>query len=849
MRRRGTPEKRLSYGWSKGLFGMLAAASLVLLASDPPRSVAAERDASAAAPTTASATEAPQEAGHAGPWAPLEKRCEKCHNSVDWAGSIAFDTMSLTDIPADAETWEKAVRKLRGRLMPPPGEPQPDQKTIDSFVSWMEGQLDHAGATSPDPGLVGLHRLNRTEYAREIDRMLGLDVDVKTLLPKDVSSDGFDNIAAVLRISPSFLDQYITAARNVSRQAIGRASGKPSSREYRANGADQSEHIDGLPLGTRGGMLVEHYFPADGEYEFNIREFFFGGAGYVTRVDQAHRVIMTIDDVRVFQQDVGGSEDLKAVDQRQAEAADEMQQRFNGIRVKLKAGPHRVGVSFVQRSFAQSDSPLQPIAMLPEMERYPTIPGVDIAGPFNATGVSDTESRRRIFVCRPASPAEELPCARNILTRLATEAFRRPVAEADVKAPLDFYAMGREAGDFEAGIESGLTAILSSTKFLFRAEPAPTNASAGTPSRVTDLELASRLSFFLWSQGPDQELVNLAAAGRLHDTTVLDAQVHRMLADARSDSLVTNWAFQWLSVNKIDSIQPDPVLYPDFDPDLRAAFREEMRLFLNSVLRENRSVLDLLRSDETFLNERLALNYGIPNVRGAQFRAVRLANANRWGLLGKGALLMGTSYGNRTSPVLRGAWILENITGTPPNAPPPGVEAFKETEPGKKAETVRERLEHHRTNPSCNACHGVMDPLGFALENFDVVGAWRDQDRDAGTPIDASGRLANGTEIGGPAQLNQALLARPDQFVQALTEKLMIFALGRGLRFQDMPAVRAVVRQAAGDDYRFEGIVRGIVHSQAFQMRALPPGPDMKQAALTSQDTSPHGTPGPGTRN
>jgi mono/diheme cytochrome c family protein len=752
-------------------------------------------------------------------WRLLEERCSECHNSVDWAGGLAFDTLSAHELGADAETWEKAIRKLRGRLMPPPGEPQPDQQTLDSFVSWMEGELDRAAAAQPDPGYVGLHRLNRTEYAREIERLLGFTVDARALLPKDVSSDGFDNVAATLRISPAFLDQYIAAARSLSRQAIGSATAKPSSREYRVNpAADQSKHIDGLPLGTRGGLLIEHYFPADGEYEFSIRDFFFMGAGYVTKIDQPHTVVMTIDDVPVFRQDAGGKQDLDDVDQRQAIAADEMQARFNQVRVRIKAGVHRVGVTFVQRSFAQSDSPLQPIAMLPEMERVPSIPGVDISGPFNVTGVSETESRRKIFVCRPAAAEEELPCAKRILGRLASGAFRRPVTDQDLEAPLAFYAMGRKSRDFEGGIENGLTAILSSTKFLFREESA-------TAGRLTDLELASRLSFFLWSAGPDQELIDAATAGRLGDARVLDAQVQRMLAEPRSGSLITNFAFQWLNVGRIDNIQPDPVLYPDFDPDLREGFREEIRLFLDSVLRSQRSVLDLLRSDVTFVNERLATQYGIANIRGAQFRPVRLADANRHGLFGKGAVLMGTSYGNRTSPVLRGAWILENIVGTPPTSPPPGVEQFKETEPGKKAETVRQRLELHRSQKSCNSCHGVIDPLGFALENYDVVGAWRARDRDAGTTIDAAGRLASGVDVNGPAQLSQALLARPDQFVQALTEKLMVFALGRPVRHQDMPAVRAIVRQAAAEDYRFEAIVKGIVKSDAFRMRLPPVAP------------------------
>jgi hypothetical protein len=775
---------------------------------------------------------APGQDGAPEPWGLLQQRCIKCHNSTDWSGGLAFDTMSPHEVAADAEVWEKAVRKLRGRLMPPPGQPQPDQQTVDGFVSWLEDSIDRAAADHPDPGSVGLHRLNRTEYAGQIRALLGLEVEVKTLLPKDVSSDGFDNVAAVLRVSPSFLDQYLTAARTVARLAIGRASAKPSSREYRiASGTDQSEHIDGLPLGTRGGMLIEHYFPADGVYEFNIRNFFFGGAGYVTKIDQPHRVILTIDDVRVFQAEVGGAEDLKAVDTRFAAAADELQARFNHIRLRISAGNHRVGVAFVQRSFAQSDSPLQPIAELPEMERVPAIPGVDISGPFDVTGVGDTESRRRIFVCHPVTSAEEPACARQILQRLAIQAFRRPVDETDLKPILAFYTMGREAGDFEAGIESGLTAILASTKFLYRAEPLPASAAPGRIHPVDDLSLASRLSFFLWSQGPDAALIDLAVAGRLNEPQQLRSQVHRMLEDPRAQSLVTNFAFQWLTVAKIDNVEPTPTLYPDFDRDLREGFREEMRLFLGSILLSRRSVLELLSSDQTFLNERLARHYGVPNIRGAQFRPVQLSDPNRWGLLGKGAVLMASSYGNRTSPVLRGAWILENLTGTPPTSPPPGVPPFNESEPGKKVFTVRERLERHRSSPTCNACHGVLDPLGFALENFDVVGAWRTQDLDAGTPIDASGRLAGGAPVSGPAALRQVLVARPQQFVQTLTEKLMTFALGRSLRYQDMPMVRAIVRSADRERDTFESIVQGIVASPAFRLRRVPPVPAAQQTA------------------
>jgi hypothetical protein len=769
--------------------------------------------------------------GQAIEWGLIEQKCLKCHNSEDWAGGIAFDTLTAGDIAKDCEIWEKAVRKLRGRKMPPPGQPQPKKSEVDSLVAWLETRLDATPTT--DPGRVGLHRLNRTEYAREIDRLLGLDVDVKLLLPNDVSSDGFDNVAAVLRVSPAFIDQYISAARNISRQAIGRVDAKPDTYQFRAKSdIDQSRHVDGLPLGTRGGMLIEHYFPVDGEYDFSIREFFFTGAGYVTKIDSPHKVILTIDDVRVFEHVIGGTEDQKAVDVNQAIAADELQKQFDHIRTSVKAGMRRIGVTFVQRSFAQSDSPLQPIAELPEMERFPTIPGLDLSGPFSVTGVGDTESRRRVFVCRPTSASDELPCAKQILSRLASQAFRRPATNTEVQTVLNFYSNGRELGNFDAGIESGLTAILSSTKFLYRAEQTPANVSAGDIVPLTDFELASRLAFFLWSQGPDDQLMGIAANGTLRKPEVLSAQIKRMLADPRSQSLVTNFAFQWLNVNKIETLQPDPVLYPDFDRNLRDSFKEEMRLFLDSILRSDRSVLELLSSNQTFLNERLASHYGVPNVLGDQFRPVTLENSNRSGLLGKGALLMGTAYGNRTSPVLRGNWLLENIMGTPPTAPPPGVETLKDIDPGKQALTMRERLAHHRTASSCNSCHGVIDPLGFAMENFDVVGAWRDKDRDAGSMIDASGTLASGEFVKGPIDLRNALLAKPDQFVQTLTEKLMTFALGRALRAQDMPTVRHIVRQAAADQYRFESIVAGIVNSAMFQTQSVPMNHKSVQAML-----------------
>lgn len=778
-------------------------------------------------------------------WGMLKRSCEKCHNATDWAGGIAFDTLSSDQIASDAEIWERAVRKLRSHQMPPSGEPQPPGQVIDGFVQWMEGELDTAAAAHPAPGSVGLHRLNRTEYARSVKAILGLDVDVQTMLPQDVSSDGFDNIAAVLRTSPAYFEQSIQAARVISRQAIGRADAKSSTHEYRVPiYVDQNAHVDGLPLGTRGGFFVDFYFPADGEYVFSIGDFAWMGAGYVTKVDSRHEVILTIDDERVFQGSAGGAADLKAVDQRQAAAADEMQSRFNDIHVKVKAGQRRVGVAFIQRSQAESDSTLRPVAMLPEMERVPRIPGVEISGPFQVTGLGDTESRRRIFICHPASAAEETPCAQRILANLAQQAFRRPLTGEDLKAPMAFYAMGRDEGGFEAGIEGGLTAILSSTKFLVRAEPpkAPgtmvQTAAQAIPGIIAldDLELASRLSFLLWSQIPDKELSDAAMAGKLHDPAVMHAEIHRMLADPRSKSLVTNFAFQWLNVPRMDNIEPTPELYPDFDVNLREGLHEELRLFLDSVLRGNRSVLELLSSDQTFLNERVALHYGLKNIRGAQFRPVKLGDPNRFGLLGKGALLMSTSYGNRTSPVLRGQFVLDNVMGTPPSTPPPAVPALKESELGGKVISVRQRLETHRANPTCKACHGVIDPLGFALENFDVTGAWRTKDLDAGVPIDSGGTLSNGTKVSSPADLRIALLARPEQFVQSVTERLMTFALGRTLRYQDIPTVRAIVRGAAPQGYTFEALIRGVVDSPAFRMREIPSTSTSTQTASIAPD-------------
>ncbi len=765
----------------------------------------------------------------------LDQYCAKCHNATDWAGGVAFDTLTPDSIATEGKVWEETVRKMRGRLMPPPGEKQPPQPVMDQFVSWMEGRLDAQAQTQSTPGLVGLHRINRTEYARVVQELLGLKVNPETLLPKDTKSEGFDNVANVLRVSPTFLDQYISAARTVSVLAVGDPKARSASQTYRAPPMRQAFYQEGMPLGTRGGLSVEHWFPADGDYEFNLRIPVGGGYG-LGMAEQT--VLFLIDGKKVFEQTVGGEEDSRAVDQGQAPALGKINARFQKIRVPVKAGPRHLVVTFVATTFAESEALFMPFVPGGGSDGIARVAAIDVVGPYNPTGISDTPSRRKIFLCRPGSEVEELPCARQIISRIAREAFRRPVTDADLAAPLRFYADGRKQGNFETGIQTAIMAVLSSPKFLYRLETAPAGAKPGEVYALDDLAIATRLAFFLWSQGPDETLLQLAASGKLKDPTVRDQQVRRMLADRRSDSLISNFANQWLNVEGLDNVDPDQSLFPNFDEDLRRAYRREMELFVGSILREDHNITELLTADYSFLNERLALQYGVPNVRGDQFRKVKLADSRRWGLLGKGAMLMSTSYGNRTAPVLRGNWILERITATPPAAPPPGVEALKENQPGERPMSVRERLEQHRAKPSCNACHGVMDPLGFALENFDAIGSWRGKDREAGTVIDASSVLAGGHPINGPDELRAALASRPDQFAQALTEKLMIFALGRTVEYQDMPRIRAIVRDAARQDYRFSALVAGIVGSDQFQKAMVAPEKPAQSASL-AQPASP----------
>jgi mono/diheme cytochrome c family protein len=777
----------------------------------------------AQAPQKPAAASTPAVSADQKQWGFLSQYCTKCHNVEDWAGGVAFDTMSPADIPDQAEIFEHMVAKLRGRLMPPAGKPQPDSAAVHSMVSWLETALDKAAATRPaDPGRVALHRLNRKEYANAVWDLLAVHVDPSTVLPADDRSDGFDNVANVLQVSPAFLDQYFASARAIAVQAVGEVPGHATGTQYFVrNAGGQQFHVEGLPLGTRGGMVVEHWFPADGEYELNIGNL--AVALWVYNMEFENKLIALLDGKKFWEFTIGGEEQMKSIDQKQDPAVDAINKKLKGIRFHATAGPHKLAVTFVQRTFAESDDKLYQQVPGGGQDRILRLGSFEVRGPFSPTGLSQTPSRQRIFICHPASAQEEKPCATRILALLARDAYRRPVTEADVKLLMGFYAKGRQEKDFDEGIRRGLTAILASPYFLYRAEHLPqlVQAKNGGPAvyRISDLELASRLSFFLWSSTPDEELLGLATAGKLHEPDVLHAQVKRMLADARSETLASNFGFQWLGIDRLAEIAPDPNIFP-YAGDPREEYRTELRMFVDSIFREDHNVVDLLTANYTFLNERLALTYGINSVRGDRFRRVQLTDSARFGLLGKGAVLMSTSYPTRTAPVLRGEWILDRITGTPPAAPPPSVPSLKENKSGEVAHTVRELMAQHRDKPSCFACHGLLDPLGFALENFDAVGVWRAKDRIAGSPIDAAGVLPDGTKVGGVDDLRRTLAGNPEQFVQTLTEKLMTYATGRTVTWRDMPTIRAMVRASARDNYRFSSIVRQIVDSDQFQMRS-----------------------------
>ena len=733
----------------------------------------------------------------------IDRYCATCHNQRTKAGNLALDALDVTAAGRDPQTWEKVVRKVRTGMMPPSGAPRPERSALDSFAGSIETMIDSVARTTPNPGAPALHRLNRAEYGNAVRDLLDLPVDATKLLPGDDSSgEGFDNMASTLSVSPALMQAYVTAAARISRLAVGDPTMSAELVTYSPpRGMSQSGHREGMPLGTRGGLVVTHVFPLDAEYEFRIGRAG-GGLFGLQPVGGADPIEVTLNGerIRVLDNNARGP-----------------------LRLKIPAGPQTIGVAVVRRSNARGVDDLYS-----ELAGTAGVTNLGINGPLNPTGPGDTPSRRRIFVCKP-DPAQEIACARKILAALATRAFRHSVSEKDpaVDNLMGFFESGRTLRGFETGIQYALARVLVDPQFIFRFERLPAAASAkaatsagvkaGSAYRISDAELASRLSFFLWSSIPDDELLRVAASGKLDDPAVLEQQTRRMLADKRADALIDNLAGQWLMLRQLDDVRPST---KEFDGGLRYAMHRETELLFETIVREDRSILDLINADYTFVDERLARHYGIPNVRGSRFRRVTLDEGARRGLLGQGSFLTTTSAGNRTSPVKRGKWVLENLLGAPVPQPPPGVETnLTETTAGATPTSVRQRLERHRASPNCASCHAVMDPVGFSLEQFDLIGKWRDT--DGGSPVNATGRLADGTALDGPASLRNALLSRRDAIAATATEKLLTYALGRRVEYYDMPAVRAVVRDAATTDYRFSSLITGIVKSVPFGMRRV----------------------------
>ena len=747
--------------------------------------------------------------------ATLDRYCVTCHNQRTKAGDLTLDTLNLAAVGAQAATWEEVVKRLRTATMPPAGMPQPDAGTRTALARWLEGELDRAA--TPQPGRALLRRLNRAEYGNTIRDLLDIELDVTSLLPADDAAFGFDNNADLMTVSPALLERYLAAADRVTALAVGDPATTAGSETYAVRGdQSQSQHRDGLPPGTVGGLGVRHYFPLDGEYEFRLT-LFRTNTESMRGLEHPHQIEIAIDGRRALLETVGG--EAEAGQKGNAtERADQTDARLR-VRVPVSAGPHQVTATFV-RKVSESPNRLRPFLRSNsgtyDSTGRPHIETLTVTGPFSAGSAGDTPSRRRIFVCRPESARAEEPCARRILTALAARAYRRPVGASDLAPLLDFYRDGRRKGSFDTGIQLALRRLLASPTFVFRVEHDPPAVRAGTVYRVSDVELATRLSYFLWSSMPDPALLDAAVAGRLRQPAVLEAQVRRMLADPKADAFVENFAGQWLHLRNLRNMAPNTDEFPDFDHDLREALRREAELFFASVMREDRNVLDLMRADYTFVNERLAKHYGLRNVYGSHFRRVTLEDEARRGLLGKGSILLVTSRADRTAPTLRGKWILENLMGVPPPPPPPVVPAL-EAMGAFQPKTMRERLDAHRANPSCAGCHRLTDPLGFSLENFNAVGAWRV--REAGTAVDATGALPDGTPLHGVGALREALLHRPETLVGTLTEKLMIYGLGRGLQAYDQPVVRSIVRDAAATDYRFSALILGVVRSAPFQMR------------------------------
>ncbi|MSO20875.1 MAG: DUF1592 domain-containing protein [Acidobacteria bacterium] len=762
--------------------------------------------------------------------ATVSRYCVTCHNERLKTAGLALDRIDLGNVPAAAEAWEKVIRKLRTGAMPPTGAPRPPADFYNSLATYLETELDLAAAAHPHPGRPVIRRINRTEYANAVRDLLGLELRVEDMLPADEISSGFDNIASVLTVSPMLMERYMLAAGKISNLALGVSSAQPAEETYTISKLVMQEDRAGedLSFGSRGGIAVRHHFPRDGQYSIKIqlqRNF----RGYIRGLGEPHQLDLTLDGARIQALTIGGERRGKsapifssasmgetAQEDYEHTADEELEFRF-----AAQAGPHQVAVAFVNEE-VESEGPLWP-AMTPiEYEQYkggdPGVASVVIGGPYDAKGPGETPSRKKILACQPTGNSEA--CARNILTTLARRAYRRPATPEDMDVLLSFFRLGYRSRDFDVGMAAAIERILAGPEFLFRIERDPGHLPPGTAYPISDLELATRLSFFLWSSIPDDELLNLAERGRLRDPAELEGQVRRMMADAKSKALVENFAGQWLSLRNLNSVIPDPLVFPEFDENLRRAFQQETGLFFESIVREDRGVSDLLNADYTFVNERLARHYGIPNVYGSHFRRVSLSDETRRGLLGKGSVLMATSYPNRTSPVTRGKWVLENILGTPPPPPPPDVPSLADNGRGGKLLSMRERMEEHRKNPACAGCHKLMDPLGFALENFDGLGKWRTRDGDSS--IDPSGALPDGTQFQGPAGMRKALLSLRQQFLATFTERLLAYALGREADYHDAPALRGILRTAAPSDYRWSALVIGIIKSTPFQMRRSP---------------------------
>ena len=748
----------------------------------------------------------------------VNRYCLGCHNDQALRGGLSLEGTALERVADHEALWERVLRKLRAGAMPPNGSPRPDSAAYGELVSFLETALDSRAATTPNPGRTEtFRRLNRTEYRNAVRDLLALDVDVATLLPSDDASFGFDNVG-VVELSPTLMERYLTAAQKISRLAVGNMATVPGSHVVTLRpDLTQEGHIDGLPFGTRGGTAVEHTFPLDGEYEIEVR-LARNRNENIEGLREPHVLEMTLDGKRLELFNVAPDRNSLG-----SYYADEDVDKHLNLYIPVTAGPHVFAAAFLQKNAALIETERQPYQAQFNQDRHPrqqpAVQSVSISGPFDPTGVGDTPSRSRIFTCQPTGPTDEADCAATIISKLARRAYRRPVSYQDIEMPLSFYEQGRANGGFEDGIELALRALLTSPEFLFRIERDPDDTPAGSAYWLSDVELASRLSFFLWSSIPDDTLIDLAEGKRLRDPGVLEAQVRRMLADPRADTLTTSFADQWLYLRNLETAAPNLRQFPDFDDNLRAAFRQETHLLFGSVVEEDRNVLDLLRADYTFLNERLARHYGIPGVYGTNMRRVELPpDSVRRGLLGHGSILTVTSYTTRTSPVLRGKWILENLLGMPPPPPPPNVPPLEEPDPGVAARSMRERMEAHRVNPACATCHRLMDPAGLSMENFDAIGRWRNRGNNW-IPIDAGGGIPGGGDFDGVAGLREAILARPIVFVGTMTEKLLTYALGRGLGHHDGPAVRKVVRHAAANDYRFSSLVLGIIESTPFQMR------------------------------